>query len=127
METRRLSRDMSNTPSLNFLKKYKVVETNTTIECKQAMYTSFTMIVKGETNATQSCQDEVVIMSDLAPLIKALKDILSSKKSDKRYLALLNTPRKLVIDSRESLIYSDQNLIKDIRPANGSVVVMEII
>lgn len=105
MDTRRLSRDMSNTLSLNFLKKYKVVETNT-IECKQAMYTSFTKIVKGETNATQSCQDEVVIMSDLAPLINALKDILSSKKSDKHYLALLNTPRKLVIDSRESLIYN---------------------
>ena len=57
-------------------------------------------------------------MSDLAPLIKALKGILSSKKSDKRSLAL-NTPRKLVIDSRESHhIISDQNLIKDIRPAN---------
>ncbi|KAF8083347.1 hypothetical protein N665_0779s0003 [Sinapis alba] len=69
---------------------------------------------------TWSPSNNPISMSDLAPLIRAAKAIISSKKSGTHSL----NSKPIIIDSGASHhMISDRNLISDVRPALGNVII----
>ncbi|KAF8050836.1 hypothetical protein N665_1867s0001 [Sinapis alba] len=74
----------------------------------------------GETWNPTVINDGPIRMSDNDPLIKAAKAIISAKKSGTHSLV----SRPIIIDSGASHhMISDRNLISDVRPALGNVVI----